>query len=1092
MQSYTGSEAVTCHEIIARLHIIALHKLADEPVTRFSAQQEMEQLQKVLTTLQQLYDDARDVGIFYPNEAEFRAYQLIIHLRDQDQERQAQRWAPKVFDSDQVQQALKFFMLAQRNNAEQVHLRVGNPESCMNFAGTIFRLLKSKLTSYLQACLLEFHFNDIRKTALKAMKNTYRVGTKMVFLKDIKEMLGYESEEFVLRDCRHYGLSVEQTEVDGSILWYLVIVKGGGGWNGKRYSYRKKKYWENNFLLECFTENAPALQVNFHSSIERKIGDRAIADICYGVNSGEDTARFNSIAISPIPGPAGFGKPPAAALQTASVGSVSGKPVGFNNAAILHQTVAPAFATGSHQSFSETVPPSTSQPPSNVFQNAVNSSAQHINVFQKAASNTSNQTLNPFHNTLQSTRSLTQPIASAFGPLGQALSAAPIVPAFGPTAQAASTLMTATPLPAFASGSQTSFGFNPVPAFSSDNGTLASAANVFKQPVAKRPGIFPPIDVTSTPPITFAQSSVPRHGPAGVSPGSIFIPQTTSPLTVPASSQTVSQPGPPKVKSGGFFQPQTTSSSPQSTFKASPSHTTSDGLFQPQNSSTISLQPGYFQKAPSSTSASSTSRSVFDQTSQISPSGLFPPGASSSSLLSGVASASFFPPNPTNSTSLLSGGSVFESHSVQNQFPTDFFSLPPGTPDNYEDNEDDAESAHAPVQTSGSIFDRIQAPSQDLFPQSAIDAQKDVLSFTPTSLFSGSSTTPSTSFTVPVSSVPSDSFVHPFVGASAVAPAQPSAQQVVPTKKPLLSRASAWDFANKLFDDIISEEVTKTIQVAIDEDRARIIETVAAENYVEQEKFVARKIVLDVAADQFYLIRSGAGAFYSWKKKARKLTLKKLRAERLLRESLPTPVQWRPVQIPEWVFNGPHDVIQQMNNMTYKSVPLKEIFQPKVEAAFWSTGGGGGHKWRLLINSSNLKQDTNHYWWIEKMIGNNESRISTSKRGTFEAQFQIEDLDKEVREIGGFVFGCSADYSISNDERFAQDKKNLHEAVNWLSERTTFAKLAVMVICYRSPLDHEDADPFGRDLGRTSGPGRQARISAVSCQREGFGTINLV
>lgn len=855
---------------------------------------------------------------------------------------------------------------------------------------------------------------------------------------------------------------------------------------------KKKKYWENNFLLECSTENAPALQVNFHSSIERKIGDRTIADICYGVNSGEDTARSNPIAISPIPGPAGFGKPPAAALQTASVGSVSGKPVGFSNAAISYQTVAPAFATGSHRSFSETVPPPTSQPSSNVFQNAVNSSAQHINVFQKAASNTSNQTLNPFHKTLQSTRSLTQPIASAFGPLGQALSAAPIVPAFGPATQAAST-PTATPLPAFASGSQTSFGFNPIPTFSLENGTLASAANVFKQPVAKRPGLFPPTDVTTTPP-TFAQSSIPRHGPAGVSSGSIFVPQTTPPLTVPASSRAAFQLGPPKVKSGGFFQPQTTSSS-QPTFEVSPSHTTSDGLFQPQNSPAVSLQPGYFQKAPSSTSASSsTSRSVFDQTSQVLPSGLFQSNTASPSLPpSSITSTSFFPLNPTNSISSLGGGSVFESHSVQNQFPPNFFSLPPGTLDNYEDNEeDDAKSVHAPVQTTGSLFDRTQAPSQDLFPQSVMDAQKAVPSFAPTSLFSGSSTAPSTSFTAPVSSVPSDSFGHPFVSASIVAPAQPSTQQVSPTKKPLLSRASAWDFANKLFDDIVNEEVTRTIQEAVDEDRTRIVETVAAENYAEQEKFVARKIVLDVAADQFYLIRSGASAFYSWKKKARKLTLKKLRAERLLRESLPTPVQWRPVQIPEWVFNGPHDVIQQMNNMTYKSVPLKEIFQPKVEAAFWSTGGGGGHKWRLLVNSSNLKQDANHYWWIEKMIGNNESRISTSKRGTFEAQFQIEDLDKEVREIGGFVFGCSADYSISNDERFARDKKNLHEAVNWLSERTAFAKLAVMVVCYRSPLDHEDADPFGRDSGRTSGPGRQARISAVSCQPEGFGTINLV
>lgn len=432
---------------------------------------------------------------------------------------------------------------------------------------------------------------------------------------------------------------------------------------------------------------------------------------------------------------------------------------------------------------------------------------------------------------------------------------------------------------------------------------------------------------------------------------------------------------------------------------------------------------------------------------------------------------------------------MFESHSVQNQFPTNFFSIPSGTPGNYEEEneEDDAKKVSAPAQTSGSLFDRTQAPAQDLFPQSAVNAQTAVSSFEPTSLFLASS---NTSFTAPDSSTPSDGLVHSSPGASVMAPAQPSTQQVVPMKKPLLSRVSAWDFANKLFDDIISEEVTKTIQEAVNEDRAEIVETVAAEKYAEQEKLVARKIVLDVAADRFYFIRSGASAFYSWKKKARKLTLRKLRAERLLRESLPAPVQWRPVKIPEWVFDGPYDVIQQMNNATYKSVPLKEIFQPKVEAAFWSTGEGD-RRWRLLINSSNLKQDANHYWWIEKMIGNNESRISTSKRGTFEAQFQIEDLE-EVQEIGGFVFGCSADYSISNDERFAQDKKNLHEAVNWLSERTAFAKLAVMVVCYRSPLDHEDADPFGRDLGRTSGPGRQARISAVSCQPEGFGTINLV
>lgn len=1062
MQSYTGSETVACHEIIARLHIIALHKLADEPVTRFSAQQEMEQLQKVLTTLQQLYDDARDVGIFYPNEAEFRAYQLIIHLRDQDQERQAQRWAPKVFDSEQVQQALKFFMLAQRNNAEQVHLRVGNPESCMNFAGTVFRLLKSKHTSYLQACLLEYHFNEIRKTALKAMKNTYRVGTKMVFLKDIKEMLGYESEEFVMRDCRHYGLSVEQTEVDGNILWYLVIVKGGGGWNGKIYLYRRTNILGQVFLIGYSAENAPALQVNFHSSIERKIGDRTIADICYGVKSG-GTAGFNRIATPPVPGPA--------ALQTASIGSAFVKPEGFSKVPIAPQAVTPTFATGSHQSFSAIVPPITSQPPSNVFQNAVNTPGQNINVFQKAAS-TANQILNPFQKALQSTRSSTQPITSAFGPKGQGF---PAAPAFGPATHTSSGFATTTPL---APTSQKSF--SPVSLFSPANGTLDPVANVFKQPVVNRPGFFAP--------------TIPLNGPAGVSPSGLSTPQASSSSTIAVSPQAAFQFGLPKAVSGGFFQPQTTSSSsPQSVFKSSPSQAISGRLFQPQSSPAPSLnpvaQPDYLQKAfqPSTSASSSTSQSVFHQTPKASLSDLF---QSNNSSLELTTNSSFFPPGPSNSTNSSNGGSVFESHSVQNHFPTNFFSVPSGTPGDYEEeNEDnDAKNVPTPTLASGSLFDRIQAPTQDLLPQSNTITQKSVPSTKPVPLFSPSSS--AVSNTSPASSAPPDS-AHPPLGTSFIAPTPPATQQVVTSKQPLLSRAAAWDFANKLFDDIISKEVTRTIQEAVDEDSARIMEAVATEKYAEQEKLVAKKIALDIVADRFYFTRSGANAFYSWKKRTRKLTLRKLRAERLLRESLPAPVQWRPVKIPEWVFDGPHDVIQQMNNATYKSVPLKEIFQPKVEAAFWSTGEGD-RKWRLLINSTNLKQDVNNYWWIEKMIGNNESRVSTSRKGTFEVQFQMENPNEEVREIGGFVFGCSADYSISNDERFAQDKKNLHDAVNWLSERTDFPKLVVMVVCYRSPLDNEDADPFGRDLGRTSGPGRQARISAVSCQPEGFGTINIV
>ena len=103
-----------------------------------------------------------------------------------------------------------------------------------------------------------------------------------------------------------------------------------------------------------------------------------------------------------------------------------------------------------------------------------------------------------------------------------------------------------------------------------------------------------------------------------------------------------------------------------------------------------------------------------------------------------------------------------------------------------------------------------------------------------------------------------------------------------------------------------------------------------------------------------------------------------------------------------------------------------------------------------------------------------------SELGSFEAQFELDrNNPDQAKEVGGFIFGCSASYHLSNQERFDIDKKNLHDAITYLSAQSEFEKLAVMVVCYRSPLDTDDADPFGGDSDRTSGGGRQKRLVAV-------------
>ncbi|KAF9346424.1 hypothetical protein BGX26_002077, partial [Mortierella sp. AD094] len=114
LQNNRGIEAVQAHEIIARYHILCSHQLCE--TEHFSEQQEMEQLRKVLTSLQEFYDDMRREGIPCPNEAEFRAYHILSHLRDPDMVRQAQQLPPHIFMDPYIQAAAEVHALTRRNN----------------------------------------------------------------------------------------------------------------------------------------------------------------------------------------------------------------------------------------------------------------------------------------------------------------------------------------------------------------------------------------------------------------------------------------------------------------------------------------------------------------------------------------------------------------------------------------------------------------------------------------------------------------------------------------------------------------------------------------------------------------------------------------------------------------------------------------------------------------------------------------------------------------------------------------------------------------------------------------------------------------
>ena len=176
LQNERGISAVECHERIARYHILCLHILREWK--DFSESQELEQLRKgdaqrsapahesqelmgnvirfpppVLQSLNEFYDDARHEGFECPNEAEFRAYYLITHLRDSDTIRQTELLPPHIFNSRYMQSALRLQSLVLRNNESRGERgrRPANSEASLNAFSRFFKAVGKDNTSYLLA-----------------------------------------------------------------------------------------------------------------------------------------------------------------------------------------------------------------------------------------------------------------------------------------------------------------------------------------------------------------------------------------------------------------------------------------------------------------------------------------------------------------------------------------------------------------------------------------------------------------------------------------------------------------------------------------------------------------------------------------------------------------------------------------------------------------------------------------------------------------------------------------------------------------------------------------------------------------------------
>lgn len=73
--------------------------------------------------------------------------------------------------------------------------RSANTEAAQNHFSRFFSLIARPSTPFLLACLLEAHFTDVRKGALKALKSSILEALKPFPVHTVTEMLGFNDDD---------------------------------------------------------------------------------------------------------------------------------------------------------------------------------------------------------------------------------------------------------------------------------------------------------------------------------------------------------------------------------------------------------------------------------------------------------------------------------------------------------------------------------------------------------------------------------------------------------------------------------------------------------------------------------------------------------------------------------------------------------------------------------------------------------------------------------------------------------------------------------------------------------------------------------
>lgn len=176
-------------EQCARFHIHCAARLIAEEPQVFDQRINTENLTKCLQTLKYMYHDLALKMIRCVNEAEFRAYVVLLNLNDSNFLWEVKQLPADILHSPEIRYALSVYMAMETNNYVK-----------------FFALVRT--TTYMNACILLRYFTQVRVKALVIMLKAY-VPSRPILLSiaHLTYILAFEDSDQCALFLEYYGLA---------------------------------------------------------------------------------------------------------------------------------------------------------------------------------------------------------------------------------------------------------------------------------------------------------------------------------------------------------------------------------------------------------------------------------------------------------------------------------------------------------------------------------------------------------------------------------------------------------------------------------------------------------------------------------------------------------------------------------------------------------------------------------------------------------------------------------------------------------------------------------------------------------------------